>query len=203
MKLVLATGNNKKVEEFKRILAPLGIEIIPQSVLAPDLDVVEDGATFEANAYLKAKALYDQCKLPTIADDSGLCVDALDGAPGVLTARYAGEACDSEDNIAFLLKNMKGVPRENRTGTFVCAIVAIMDDDTTITVKGESNGWIAFEKHGDNGFGYDPVFMVGDESFANMSHEDKDKISHRGKATRMMTEKLKNYMDGDKNNANE
>ena len=197
----MATGNKKKVEEFKRIFEPIGIEIIPQSEIAPQLDVEENGATFEANSYLKAKALYDICKIPTIADDSGLCVDALEGAPGVLTARYAGEECDSEKNIDFLLENMKGIPRTDRTAMFVCVIVVILDENTTMTARGECKGWIAFERNGNNGFGYDPVFMVGDESFANMTHGDKDAISHRGKAIKVITEKLKNYMDGDKNNA--
>ena len=180
MKLILATKNEHKVEEFQRILAPLGWQVIPQdAVCPPDLDIEETGKTFAENAYLKAMGIYRATGLPTVADDSGLCVDALNGAPGVYSARYAGEGHDSAANNAKLLREMEKIPDERRAARFVCAICAV------------------FRLHGQNGFGYDPLFMVGERSFAELDGPAKDAISHRGRALAALYEKLKDRKEGE------
>ena len=184
MKLLLATQNKHKVEEFSRILAPMGWEILPQDAVCPELDVEETGTTFAENARLKAMALYRATGFPTVADDSGLCVDALDGAPGVYSARYAGEGHDSDANISKLLEELRNVPPEKRTAHFVCSICLVFHERDILTCEGLCTGTIGFERHGNDGFGYDPVFMVGERSFAQLNGAEKDKISHRGMALR-------------------
>lgn len=184
MKLLLATQNKHKVEEFSRILAPMGWEILPQDAVCPELDVEETGTTFAENARLKAMALYRATGFPTVADDSGLCVDALDGAPGVYSARYAGEGHDSDANISKLLEELRNVPPEKRTAHFVCSICLVFHERDILTCEGRCTGTIGFERHGNDGFGYDPVFMVGERSFAQLNGAEKDKISHRGMALR-------------------
>lgn len=192
MRLLLATQNKHKVEEFSRILAPMGWEILPQDAVCPELDVEETGTTFAENARLKAMALYRATGFPTVADDSGLCVDALDGAPGVYSARYAGEGHDSDANIDKLLQELRDVPPEKRTAHFVCSICLMFHERDILTCEGRCSGSIGFERHGNDGFGYDPVFMVGDRSFAQLSGAEKDKISHRGMALRELYALLKN-----------
>lgn len=191
MRLLLATQNKHKVEEFSRILAPMGWEILPQEAVCPELDVEETGTTFAENARLKAMALYRATGFPTVADDSGLCVDALDGAPGVYSARYAGEGHDSDANIDKLLQELRDVPPEKRTAHFVCSICLVFHERDILTCEGRCTGTIGFERHGSDGFGYDPVFMVGERSFAELSGEEKDKISHRGIALRELYAILK------------
>ncbi len=190
-KIVLATQNKGKAEEFRRIFAPLGIEILKQGDVAEDFDVVEDADTFEGNALIKAKAVFERCAIPTIADDSGLEVDYLGGAPGVHTARYAGEQKDNDANIDKLLTELKNVSEEKRTARFVCAIALVISNEQSIVVRGECEGVIAHERMGDSGFGYDPVFMVGDKSYAMMDKVEKDLISHRGRAVQAIINKLK------------
>lgn len=192
MRLLLATQNKHKVEEFSRILTPLGWEILPQDAVCPELDVEETGTTFTENARLKAMALYRATGFPTVADDSGLCVDALDGAPGVYSARYAGEGHDSDANINKLLEELRNVPPEKRTAQFVCSICTVFDEKDIVICEGRCTGTIGFERHGNDGFGYDPVFMVGERSFAELSGAEKDKISHRGMALRELYALLKN-----------
>lgn len=186
MKYVIATHNKHKVEEFHRILSPLGIE----AVTADLEDVEETGTTFAENAELKARAACEETGLPAIADDSGLMVDVLNGEPGVYSARYAGEGAGDLACIQKLLKNMEHIPPEQRTAKFVCAICCIYPDGKKIEVQGECPGHIAFEMHGDNGFGYDPVFLVGEKSFAELDGAPKDKISHRGNALRLLVKEL-------------
>lgn len=185
-KLVMATNNTNKLREAREVLAPLGIEIISQKEAGADVEPEENGSTFAENAMIKAKAVYDIVKIPVIADDSGLCVDALDGRPGVFSARYApkGEEC------AKLLDEMKDVPEEKRGASFQC-VIAYIDEKSKCTVNGDCIGKIGYEERGTNGFGYDPVFMCGDKSMAEISSEEKNILSHRGAALRALYEMLK------------
>lgn len=190
VKFVAATNNQNKLKEFARILKPLNIEVLTVSQCGGEnISPVEDGESFEANAIIKAKAFAEALGLPALADDSGLCVDALDGAPGVYSARYSGEG-DAANN-ALLLKNLEGVPMEKRTARFVCAICCAYPDGRYFTVRGECEGRIGFEPKGSDGFGYDPLFFIeAGESFAEISGERKDSMSHRGKALRLLAERL-------------
>jgi XTP/dITP diphosphohydrolase len=187
MRLLIATGNPHKLEEFRRILAPLGIEAVSPAEL---LSVDETGETFEENAELKARAFYKATGIPSVADDSGLCVDALGGGPGVHSARYMGDVPHTE-KIKGILRAMIGVPDEQRTARFVAAICCVIDDDTVLTCREECEGRIGYAPKGDGGFGYDPIFMVGERSFAELSDGEKDEISHRGRALRSFAEMLK------------
>lgn len=188
MKFVMATHNQKKLQELERILMPLHI-----SVSAPDLPEVEEtGTTFAENAFLKADSACRETGLPAVADDSGLMVDALGGAPGVYSARYAGEDATDLDRIHKLLDAIKEAPQEKRTAKFVSAICCVFPDGTRITAQGECAGTIAFAPEGEGGFGYDPVFLVNGKSFAQLTAEEKDEISHRGRALRAFAEKLRN-----------
>lgn len=185
MKFVIATGNAHKLAELERILNPLGIDAASTKALGVSLDDVEEtGTTFEENAYLKAKAACDKTGLPAVADDSGLCVDALDGAPGVYSARYAGEGATDRQLYEKLLKEMDG--KENRAAKFVSAVCCVWPDGDTLTVRGECHGTIGFEPLGEGGFGYDPVFMVGEKSYSQMTAQEKDAVSHRGEALRKL-----------------
>ena len=193
MKFILATKNQKKLNELKRILEPIGCSVISEKDLKEPLcEVVEDADTFEGNALLKARSAMKATGLAAIADDSGLCVDYLDGAPGVYSARYAGEEHDDEKNNQKLLKALDGLSIEKRTAFFVSAVAVVFPDGSEFTVRGECKGYIAFEKQGENGFGYDPLFISEKGCFGNLTAEEKDSISHRGKALRKMAEKLKN-----------
>ncbi|MBQ9898193.1 MAG: RdgB/HAM1 family non-canonical purine NTP pyrophosphatase [Ruminococcus sp.] len=178
-KLVMATNNANKLREAREILAPLGIEVLSQRDAGADCEPEENGATFAENAMIKARAVFEIVGLPVIADDSGLCVDALGGRPGVYSARYAPEG----QHCAKLLDEMKDVPAEERGAAFVCN-VALLDGDTAEVFAGECRGAVGYEKRGSNGFGYDPVFMVGERTMAELSADEKNKISHRGAALR-------------------
>ncbi|HCW80835.1 MAG TPA: non-canonical purine NTP pyrophosphatase [Ruminococcaceae bacterium] len=189
MELIIATHNKNKVSEFQRILAPLDVKV--SAAKLPEVD--ETGKTFAENAYIKATSACRATGMAAVADDSGLSVDALGGAPGVYSARYAGDGATDEDRINKLLQNLKNVPVNSRTAKFVCSICCVFPNGDKITAQGECRGKIAFEPRGSDGFGYDPVFLVGDSTFAEISGEEKDKISHRGKALRIFAEKLKKY----------
>ena len=181
---VLASKNKHKAEEIKNILGD-GFEVITQTEAgAGDIEVIEDGATFEANAIKKAEEIMRIVGKPTIADDSGLCVDFLDGAPGVYTARYAGENATDAENIEKLLDALDGVPEENRTARFVCVIAVAEQGRETITFRGECEGRIDFEPKGEGGFGYDPIFYLDEyrATMAEVSAEIKNSISHRSNA---------------------
>lgn len=193
MKVVIATKNNHKLREFKRILTPLGYEVLSQQDVKIDIDVEENADTFEGNSMLKAKAIYNATKMITIADDSGLEIDYLNGEPGVYSARYGGEGKNDKDRCNLVLQKLKGVSKEKRNARFVCAISMILSENDVRTYKGVCNGYIADDFVGDNGFGYDPIFMVNDkDSFATLDGIEKDKLSHRGKALRLLEEDLKN-----------
>ena len=191
MDFILATNNMKKLAEMQRILSPLGINVVTAKMLGKQLeDVEEDGKTFEDNAKLKARAACKEMNMPAIADDSGLCVDYLDGAPGIFSARFAGEHGNDEKNNDLLLEKLDGVPLEKRTAHYVCAICCTFPDGREIVVRGECNGVIGFERDGHEGFGYDPLFLVDGKAFGRYTAEEKDKISHRGNALRILTKEL-------------
>ena len=191
MDFILATNNMKKLAEMQRILSPLGINVVTAKMLGKQLeDVEEDGKTFEDNAKLKARAACKEMNVPAIADDSGLCVDYLDGAPGIFSARFAGEHGNDEKNNDLLLEKLDGVPLEKRTAHYVCAICCTFPDGREIVVRGECNGVIGFERDGHEGFGYDPLFLVDGKAFGRYTAEEKDKISHRGNALRLLTKEL-------------
>ncbi len=181
MKLILATNNKGKVKEFKEILSPLGFEVVSQSDAGIDIEVEETGTTFEENAVLKAKAVYDISKTYVIADDSGLEVDALDKKPGIYSARYEELQTPHERNVR-ILDQLDGVSDENRTARFVCTICLIRDNGKVQTVRGTCEGRIGYKEKGTNGFGYDPIFIYGDRTLAEMTDEEKNSISHRGNA---------------------
>lgn len=183
MKIIIATHNKHKLQEMGRILSPMGYEVVTDLDLGIELsDVEENGETFLDNARIKAEAGCKESGLPCIADDSGLCVDALNGAPGVYSARYSGVHGDDDGNNRKLLAELSGVPTEKRTAHFACAICVSFPDGSEVTATGKCEGYIGYEKKGTNGFGYDPLFMVGDRSLAQMTAQEKDAISHRGNA---------------------
>lgn len=191
MDFILATNNMKKLAEMQRILSPLGINVVTAKMLGVTLeDVEEDGETFEDNAKLKARAACKEMNMPAIADDSGLCVDYLNGAPGIFSARFAGEHGNDEKNNDLLLEKLDGVTLEKRTAHYVCAICCTFPDGREIVVKGECSGVIGFERDGNEGFGYDPLFLVDGKAFGRYTAEEKDKISHRGNALRLLTKEL-------------
>ena len=186
----------KKREELHRILAPLGIRVVLASEIGVELTEVEEtGETFEENALLKAVSGCRDAGIPCVADDSGLCVDALDGRPGVYSARYCGEETPYPEKMARLLDEMKDVPPEKRTARFVSVAACAFPDGTSFTVRGACEGRIGYEQRGDNGFGFDPVFMVGDRSFAELTTAEKDAISHRGNSLRQLAEKLQEIIN--------
>lgn len=193
-KFLLASHNKKKLVELSRILEPLGFTVIsPKDIEGGITEPEENGLTFEENALIKARSGAKETGLPTVADDSGLCVDALDGAPGIYSARYAGTGND-DDNNALLLKNLENVPEEKRTARFVSSIACVFPDGREFTVRGTVEGKIGFELQGDGGFGYDPLFISEKGCFGLLSPEEKDSISHRHNAILKFIEELKNYI---------
>ena len=193
-KFIVASHNKKKLAELTRILKPLGFDVVcPSDIEGGVPDVEENGSTFEENSLLKARSACKHSGLPAVADDSGLCVDALDGAPGIYSARYAGTGND-DDNNALLLKNLNGIPKEKRTARFVSSIACVFPDGCEFTVRGTCEGYILEQPQGDGGFGYDPLFMTEYGCFGTMSADQKDKVSHRHNAIVLFTEKLKDYI---------
>lgn len=189
MKVLAATGNKGKIREFSEILTPLGFEVVSPKDIGIDIDPEETGVTFAENALIKATAFMQVSKMPVIADDSGLAVDFLNGAPGIYSARYA-EGSD-KDRYEKLLKNMAGA--NDRTARFISAVALVFPDGKIVQAEGSCEGEIAFSPAGENGFGYDPVFYIEDfnKTVAEMSADEKNSISHRGKALRLLSEKLK------------
>ena len=194
MKIIAATTNKGKIREFQEILGELGYQVVSMHDEGIDVEVEETGTTFSENALIKARAIALLCDYPVIADDSGLCVDYLDGAPGVYSARYSGEHGNDEMNNKKLLKELDGVPQEKRTAYYVAAIACVFPDGRQFTVRGECHGKIAFEESGNCGFGYDPLFISEKGCFGHLSAEEKDSISHRGKALRLFKEELLKYI---------
>lgn len=195
MKIFIATKNRKKLSELERILLPLGFEVLSIKDYPEEFpDVEETGTTFSENAVLKAKAGLEFSGLISVADDSGLCVDYLGGAPGVYSARYAGEPSNDENNNAKLLSELSGVPKENRKAKYVSSIACAFPDGRLFTVEGECHGYISEYPEGNGGFGYDPLFVGEKGPMALLSPDEKDSISHRGKALKLFSEKLKEFM---------
>ncbi len=192
-KFVIATNNAHKVNEFKRILNELKIECLSLKEMNIECDVDETGSTFEQNALLKAKAVYDLCGVPTIADDSGLSVDALDGEPGVYSARYGGNGLDDRARTELLLSRMEGM--SDRSAHFTSAIACVIDENTSFCVVGKVFGDIADQIKGTNGFGYDPVFIPKGFglTFGQLEPEIKDSISHRASALKQFSRKIKEF----------
>lgn len=194
IKFVLASRNPGKLKEMNEILSHLGIQVCSEEEAGVDVEVEETGTTFEENSLLKARAVMEASGLPAIADDSGLCVDALNGAPGVYSARYGGEGLDDTGRCRLLLENMKG--QMPRTAKFVSVITCCFPSGDVLTARGECPGTIAFAPQGEGGFGYDPVFFVPPlkKTFAQLTAEEKNAISHRGKALEVFQVKLKEYL---------
>ena len=196
MKIVLASNNKHKIKEFNSILSPLlpecDIELLSLSDIGFTADIVEDGTTFEENAMIKASAVASP-EYISISDDSGIAVDYLGGAPGIFSARYAGRHGDDDANNAKLLKELEGVPYDERTGRYVCAIACVMPGGDKFTVTGYAEGHINYELVGNGGFGYDPLFIGegSDLTWGQISAEEKDAISHRRKAIGLFAEELR------------
>ena len=195
MKFIIATNNAKKLVELERILNPLGIEAVSAKEAGVVLDEVDEtGTTFHENAFLKANAAFEKTGMPAVADDSGICVDALDGRPGIFSARYCPELCvTDEDRTQRILDELEGVPDEKRGEHYTCAICCILPDGQKIEIEEICEGKIGYEFIGDGGFGYDPIFMQGDKTFAQLTSEEKDKVSHRGKALRKLQTELEKH----------
>ena len=192
MKVIFATGNEDKLGEIRQITRDMDLEIVSMREAGCYVDVEETGTTFEENAYLKASAIAKKCGLPTLADDSGLEIDYLGREPGIYSSRYMGEDTPYSVKNANLLQRMEGVPDEQRTARFVCAICYVRPDGSSETVRGTMEGRVAYKIAGVNGFGYDPIFYLPERgcTSAELSPEEKNKISHRGKALRMMRDIL-------------
>ncbi|MBO5227036.1 MAG: XTP/dITP diphosphatase [Ruminococcus sp.] len=190
MRVILASNNKNKIREMAQILEPFGMEVISQREAGADFEVEENGTTFRENAELKAAAVFETLNAPVIADDSGLMVDALNGAPGVYSHRYAGENATDKERCEKLLSELADVPEEKRTARFVCEICFIDEKGERHFFTGKCEGIIGTEEKGENGFGYDPVFYVGGVSLAEMTDDEKNSISHRGEALRLMKKYL-------------
>lgn len=201
MRVVLASKNPHKLKEIAAILKPLQIELVLESELGVDIEVEETGATFEENSFLKANAVMQATGLPALADDSGIAVDALGGAPGVYSARYGGDpTLDDWGRLLLLLKNMEQVPDGQRQAQFVSVITMVYPDGHMIQARGEAHGELLREAVGTGGFGYDPIFYFppAGKSFAELTAEEKNQVSHRANALHRFYQKLceeRNYAD--------
>lgn len=196
--LILASSNAHKIEEIQAILKDFDYEIISMKAAGlGDLEIVEDGDTFEANSLIKAKVVYEATGKPSIGDDSGLMVDALNGEPGVYSARYSGEPKSDEANNKKLLANLQGVEEKQRTARFVTVITMMLSPTDILVARGEVEGVIGYAPKGENGFGYDPLFIVPslNKTFAELRSEEKNQLSHRGNAL----QKLKTMLEARKN----
>ena len=193
MKVVLASHNPHKLVEIREILQPLGIDVVLESELGVAVEVEETGTTFAENAYLKAKAVMEATGLPALADDSGIAVKALGGAPGIYSARYGGDpTLDDWGRLQLLLQNTAQVPDGQRQAKFVAAIALVYPDGRQIAVQGEVHGELLRQPVGEGGFGYDPIFYYppAGKSFAQLTAEEKNQVSHRARALRSLVEKL-------------
>ena len=192
--IIFATGNKDKMREIREIMADVDVEVISMKEAGIIVDVVEDGETFEENSLIKAKAIAEHTDAIVLADDSGLEIDYLDKAPGVYSARFMGEDTSYDIKNQALIDKLDGVPKEERTARFVCAIGAVLPNKETLVVRETMEGYIGYEIAGENGFGYDPIFYIDEFgcSSAALSREQKNEISHRGKALRAMKDILIN-----------
>ena len=201
MKVVLASKNAHKLREISKITEKFGIELVLQSQLGIDMDVEEHGSTFEENSYIKAKAVMEATGLPALADDSGIAVDALNGEPGIYSARYGfDDSLDDWGRLLLLLKNTENVPDGSRQAQFVCVITLVMPDGQVIQARGEAQGELLRAPIGEGGFGYDPIFYYPPlgKAFAQLSAEEKNRVSHRAVALELFNEKLKEAGYADK-----
>lgn len=196
MRFVLASKNEHKLVEMRQILGELGVEVVLESDVGVDIEVEETGETFEENSLLKAKAVMEATGLPAIADDSGLCVDALNGAPGVYSARYGGEGLLDKRRYELVLEALKG--QTDRRAKFVSVVTACFPSGDVLSARGECPGTIAYAPQGENGFGYDPVFFVPAlrKTYSQMTAEEKNSVSHRGSALRLFKTKLEADIHG-------
>ncbi len=195
MKIAVASKNDHKVKELSAMLATDGIEFVSLRTLGFEGEIEENGSTFEENALIKAEFVCKKYGLPALADDSGLCVDYLNGAPGIYSARYAStdtHNADDSENIQKLLKSLENVPQGERTAHFMCVIAVVLPDGTKKTFAGKSEGYITTALNGKGGFGYDPVFFSKDlnKTFGEATEEEKNAVSHRRKAV----DELKDYL---------
>lgn len=195
-RIVFATGNPGKIREIREILADFGVEVVSMKDAGIQLEIAEDGKTFAENALIKARTVCDASGEITMSDDSGLVVDALDGEPGIYSARWLGETTSYDVKNAEILHRLEGVPEEQRSARFVCAVACVFPDGTELTSEGVFEGRIGYEAKGENGFGYDPIFYVPSEGrySAELSPEEKNSMSHRGQALRKMKEQLRAYL---------
>ena len=200
-KVIFATSNQGKMREIRAILADLDLEVFSMKESGMDLNIVEDGATFEENARIKARAVYEEAgkrgEAPLVlADDSGLVIDYLNGEPGVYSARYMGEGTSYEIKNREIIKRLEKAEGQERSARFVSVIAAVFPDGTEKTVEGTVEGLIAYEPKGEEGFGYDPIFYIPefDKTSAQLSLEEKNRISHRGKALSAMKKEIKQYL---------
>ena len=201
MKVVLASKNKHKLEEISQITRKFGMELVLESDLGVDIDVEETGSTFEENSFLKADAVMKTTGLPALADDSGIAVDALNGEPGIYSARYGfDESLDDWGRLQLLLKNTEQVPDDRRQAKFVCVITMLTPDGQTIQARGEVHGMLLRAPAGQGGFGYDPIFYYPplDKSLAEVTAEEKNQVSHRANALKVFYEKLKEAGYADK-----
>lgn len=190
--IIIASNNAGKIREFEKLFDRFGFEVISMRDAGFTDEIVEDGDTFEENAHIKARAVYEATGLPTIADDSGLEIDFLGGAPGVYSARYAGEGASDADRCEKVLEEMHDAPRPLREARFVCSLYMILGEDDEYSVRGTVSGYIGDKPVGRNGFGYDPIFMLDDdESMATIDEDEKNRISHRANAFAQLAEILK------------
>lgn len=192
-KIIFATGNEGKMREIREILSDLDVEVLSMKEAGISADIVEDGTTFEENAIIKAKTICNLCGEITLADDSGLEIDYLNKEPGIYSARYMGEDTSYRIKNANLIERLEGVEDEKRTARFVCAVAAAFPDGSVKTVRATMEGRIGYEEKGENGFGYDPIFFLPEYGCysAELSMEEKNKISHRGKALRAIKDELR------------
>lgn len=201
MKVVLASKNKHKLEEISKITEKFDMELVLESELGVDIDVEETGSTFEENSYLKAEAVMKATGLPALADDSGIAVDALNGEPGIYSARYGfDESLDDRGRLNLLLKNTENIPDDKRQAKFVCVITLVTPQGQTIQARGEVHGMLLRAPAGENGFGYDPIFYYPPfgKSLAQVSPEEKNRVSHRANALKVFYEKLKEAGYADK-----
>lgn len=198
-RIVFATGNAGKIREIRKIMEDTGMEVVSMKDAGIRLDIEENGKSYEENALIKARAVAACTKDLVMADDSGLEIDYLDKEPGIYSARYLGEDTSYAVKNANLIARLDGVPREKRTARFVCAIAAVLPDGRELTTRAAIEGTIGYEEKGENGFGYDPIFYVPQfgKTTAELTEEEKNQVSHRGKALQLMKEELKKYEDTD------
>lgn len=195
-RIIFATGNEGKMKEIRMILKDLDCQVLSMKEAGIDVDIIEDGTTFEENAIIKANTIMEMTGDIVLADDSGLEVDAMDKAPGVYSARFMGEDTSYDIKNSYILEQVEGLPMEKRSARFVCVIACAFPDGRILTTKGVFEGFIGDKIAGGNGFGYDPIFWVPEFNCtsAEMSPEAKNAVSHRGKALNSMKEELKNLL---------